>query len=119
MRRPYPPSPPRGSPALGVEAAVVLVITLAKLEALVRTLRIWLTRPPSGAKEALHLGLACWLAVALELALAVDILRTAIAPGWEAIGQLAAIAALRTLLNYFLQKEIEAAARHGIATGHP
>ena len=41
-----------------------------------------------------------------------NILRTAIAPSWEDIGKLAAIATLRTLLNFFLQREIETAARH-------
>jgi uncharacterized membrane protein len=41
--------------------------------------------------------------------LAADILRTAIAPTWEEIGKLAAIAALRTLLNYFLEREIRTA----------
>jgi uncharacterized membrane protein len=47
------------------------------------------------------------LAVALEFELAADILRTAVAPTWNEIGQLAAIAALRTALNYFLGKEID------------
>ncbi len=60
----------------------------------------------------MRLRLPRWLAVALEFALAADILRTAIAPSWEDIGKLAAIAALRTLLNYFLQREIETAAWH-------
>jgi uncharacterized membrane protein len=41
--------------------------------------------------------------------LAADIIRTAIAPTWADIGQLAAIAALRTFLNYFLDKDIEKA----------
>ncbi|MFD1731493.1 DUF1622 domain-containing protein [Deinococcus malanensis] len=58
-------------------------------------------------QEIARLHLARWLAVALEFTLAADILRTAIAPTWEEIGKLAAIAALRTLLNYFLQQEIE------------
>lgn len=100
--------------AVGVETAAVLVIALAALEAVFRTARIWLVRPalPDSAKEAVRLRLARWLAVALEFALAADILRTAIAPSWEEIGKLAAIAALRTLLNVFLQREIEAAARH-------
>jgi uncharacterized membrane protein len=49
--------------------------------------------------------------LALEFALAADILRTAIAPGREEIGKPAAIAALRTVLNFFLQREIEHAAR--------
>lgn len=45
--------------------------------------------------------------VALEFELAADILRTGITPTWFDIGQLAAIAALRTGLNYFLQQEID------------
>ena len=40
-----------------------------------------------------------------------DILRTAIAPDWDEIGKLAAIATLRTVLNFFLQREMEHAQR--------
>ena len=43
----------------------------------------------------------------LGFLLAADILKTAVAPSWNEIGQLAAIASLRTALNYFLGKEIE------------
>jgi uncharacterized membrane protein len=53
-----------------------------------------------------RLALGRWLALGLEFALAADILRTAIAPTWHDVGQLAAIAALRTMLNFFLAKEI-------------
>jgi uncharacterized membrane protein len=49
-----------------------------------------------------------YLAIAVEIA-AAAILRTAIAPTWNDIGQLAAIAVLRTALNFFLAKEIERA----------
>ena len=100
--------------ALAVEAAAVLVIALSSAEAAARAVFVFLARPamPDTAKEGVRLRLARWLAVALEFALAADILRTAIAPSWEDIGKLAAIAALRTLLNYFLQQEIETAARH-------
>lgn len=45
--------------------------------------------------------------MALELTLAADIFRTAVAPSWDEIGKLAAIIVLRTVLNYFLQKEVE------------
>jgi len=38
---------------------------------------------------------------------ATDILRTPVTPTWNDIEQLAAIAALRTALNYFLGKDIE------------
>ncbi len=46
------------------------------------------------------------LTLALELLLAADILRTAVAPTWTDIGKLAAIATIRTVLNYFLEKEL-------------
>jgi hypothetical protein len=44
--------------------------------------------------------------VGLEFELAADILRTAVTPSWKDIEQLVAIAALRTALNYFLEREI-------------
>jgi uncharacterized membrane protein len=53
----------------------------------------------------LNLGKA--LALTLEFLLAADILRTAVLPTWEDIGKLGAIAALRTLLNYFLERELK------------
>jgi uncharacterized membrane protein len=43
----------------------------------------------------------------LEFELAADIIRTAIAPTWTDIGQLAAIGLIRTFLNYFLEKDLE------------
>ena len=46
-----------------------------------------------------------FLVLALEFQLASDILTTAMAPSWQELGRLAAIAAIRTFLNYFLLKE--------------
>jgi uncharacterized membrane protein len=51
--------------------------------------------------------LARYLALALEFQLASDILETAISPEWQKIGELAAIAAIRTALNYFLTRELK------------
>ncbi|MDQ3302509.1 MAG: DUF1622 domain-containing protein [Actinomycetota bacterium] len=53
----------------------------------------------------LHLGR--FLALGLEFQLASDILATAVAPTFEEVQLLAAIAVIRTVLNYFLQKELE------------
>jgi uncharacterized membrane protein len=61
-------------------------------------------------KMEIRLSLGKTLAVALEFLLAADILRTAVAPTWEDIGKLTAIAVLRTLLNYFLERELS----HGL-----
>jgi uncharacterized membrane protein len=55
-----------------------------------------------------RLNFGLWLALALEFQLGADILNTTIAPTTEALIRLAAIAVIRTFLNYFLSKEIEA-----------
>ncbi|WP_149402885.1 DUF1622 domain-containing protein [Dictyobacter arantiisoli] len=105
--------------ASGVEGVAGLLIGLAALQATLRALILFVRKVGRNAglaeleTENIRLRLGRWLALALEFALAADILRTAIAPTWGEIGQLAAIATIRTLLNYFLQKEIDrAAVRH-------
>ncbi len=91
-----------------VELAAAVVIAVAATEATIKAALLFVNRrsPPS-AKTEVRLTLGRWLGVALEFELAADILRTAVAPTWNEIGQLAAIAALRTALNYFLGEEIE------------
>ena len=103
--------------ASGVETAAAVLIGLAAVEATWRSLLLFVpgrdafhaAGHPQDAKEAVRLRLGRWLAVALEFELAADILRTAVAPTWNEIGQLAAIVVLRTVLNYFLQAEIDKA----------
>lgn len=99
--------------AIGIEIGVGVIISLAVLETIARVTKVFLVRRRSSEKlkEEIRLNLGRWLALSLELAVAADILRSIIAPTWEEIGQLAAIIALRTLLNYFLAKEIEQAVR--------
>ena len=55
-----------------------------------------------------RLSLGRYLVLGLEFQLASDVLSTAVAPTFEEIGKLAAIAAIRTVLNYFLRKELAA-----------
>jgi uncharacterized membrane protein len=96
--------------AMGVEGAAAWVIGLAALQAVIRAMRTFLRRAngrEGEVRDEIRLGLGRWLALGLEFELAADILRTAVAPTWNEIGQLAAIAVLRTLLNFFLQKEID------------
>ena len=100
----------------GVEVAAALIIAAAAIEATIKAVIVFLDRRSSpDAKTAVRLTLGRWLAVALEFELAADILRTAVAPTWNEIGQLAAIAGLRTALNYFLEREI---ATEGAAERH-
>ncbi len=68
--------------------------------------------------NAIRLLLARYLALALEFQLAADILSTAIAPSWNQIGKLGAIAVIRTALNFFLSREMEQE-RTQVAPRHP
>jgi uncharacterized membrane protein len=91
----------------GVELAAAIIIGLAAVEAVWNALPLFVRRGMSQeAKVQVRLSLGRWLALGLEFALAADILRTAVAPSWRDIGQLAAIAVLRTGLNYGLEREI-------------
>lgn len=96
----------------GIELAAGVVIGFAALEAALRALPLFVRRrdTPRDEVELIRLRLGRWLTLALEFELAADILRTAVAPSWDEIGKLAAIVVLRTVLNYFLQKEVAKAA---------
>jgi len=86
-------------------AIIIAVGIVISLVLLVRAL-VHPTQPASFTRLRLVLG--SYLVLGLEFQLAADILKTAIAPSFTEIGQLAAIAAIRTVLNYFLTREIAA-----------
>ncbi|MGL6042374.1 MAG: DUF1622 domain-containing protein [Sandaracinobacteroides sp.] len=93
--------------ALGIEACVVLIVAFGSAQALVRTVGHVGRGLDEDARRGIWLGFATWILLALEFALAADIIRSAISPTWDEIGKLGAIATIRTLLNYFLAKDIE------------
>ncbi|MCK8493679.1 MULTISPECIES: DUF1622 domain-containing protein [Spirosoma] len=90
-----------------VEAGAAIVIAISSARALWNYLRAVITDYSLVVpKEEIRLSLGRSLALALELELGADILKTAVAPTWNDIGLLAAIAVLRTALNYFLEREL-------------
>ena len=90
---------------LGVETTGAVVIGIGIMVALWAFLRAMALRKPANF-NAIRLGFARYLALALEFQLGADILSTAITPTWDAIARLAAIAIIRTALNFFLMREI-------------
>lgn len=88
-----------------VEAAGAIVIVIGALVAMVKFV-VALLRRDAIEFTTVRLTLGRFLALGLEFQLASDVLRTAISPSFQEIGKLAAIAAIRTALNYFLAKEI-------------
>jgi uncharacterized membrane protein len=87
--------------AWGIEVVAALIIGLALMKALTHYFQGRLTQ------EEIRLKFGGSLALSLEFLLGADILETAVAPTWNDIGQLAAIAVLRTALNYFLERELK------------
>lgn len=89
-----------------VETAGAAVIFVGAVLAIVGFVRALPSRAPERF-TAVRLTLGRFLALGLEFQLASDVLRTAIAPSFEELGKLAAVAAIRTALNFFLAREIK------------
>lgn len=88
-----------------IEACGAVVIMIGAVIAIAKFV-IALTQRNINQFSRVRLTLARFLVLGLEFQLAADVLRTAISPSFEEIGKLAAIAAIRTVLNYFLNREI-------------
>jgi uncharacterized membrane protein len=97
---------------LFVETLGALVIAVGVVQVLV-LLTDHALRHRGESFAPVRMSFARYLTLALELQLAADILSTSVAPTWDRIGKLAAIAVIRTALNYFLNKEL----REEVAAG--
>ena len=96
-----------GYVALAIEAAAVFVVAFGAIQALSGVIVLIFQRAADEMQgREIWLKFATWILLALEFALAADIVRTAVAPTWDDITKLAVIAAIRTMLNYFLAKDI-------------
>ena len=91
-----------------IEAAAVLVVSFGSLEAMFK-LVVVMARPGAshGLRKAIWRRFGVWLLLGLEFALAADIITSVISPTWQDIGELGAIAVIRTFLNYFLEHDLE------------
>jgi uncharacterized membrane protein len=104
--------------SLVIEAGAILVVFYGALEAFVKLLGIIVTPASThGERKALWRRFGVWLLIGLEFELTADIIDTVVSPTWMDIGQLGAIAVIRTFLNYFLEKDLERAEETGEALG--
>jgi len=101
-----------------IHAMVLAIVIVGTIEAFLRSLRVLFSPSASGRpfRDA-YLRYARCLVGALTFQLAADIIESAMAPTWDEIGRLGAIALIRTFLNFFLERDLaeleqrEAAAR--------
>jgi uncharacterized membrane protein len=91
---------------LAIETTGAVIIGIGIIIAAFEFVRS-LVPPQMESYNRIRLTLARYLALALEFQLGADILSTAVAPTWDQIGKLGAIAVIRTALNYFLTKEMQ------------
>lgn len=89
-----------------VEILAALIIGIAVIKTLISYVSLFKLSPGKISKEEIRIQFGSSVAVSLELLLGADVLATAVAPSWDEIGKLAAIAVLRTALNYFLELEL-------------
>jgi uncharacterized membrane protein len=106
----------------GLDAIALLVIVVGTAEVSVKVVRA--ATKPLGYQEARKVWLhyARWLVAALTFQLAADIIESSVTTSWQSIGRLAAIAVIRTFLNYFLERDVAQQQREGetrIASSKP
>lgn len=94
--------------AAGAEIAAAIVIGGAVVRGVIDYVSHFLSpRQHFDSTEMIRLKLGRVLTLGLEFTVASDILRTAVAPTRQDILNLGAIVLLRTLLNYFLEREVQ------------
>ncbi|MDO8748465.1 MAG: DUF1622 domain-containing protein [Candidatus Omnitrophota bacterium] len=97
----------------GISFTLNIIGALITLRGIVIALGEFLKKEFSGKKdtiqlnESIRIALGSYLVLGLEFFIAGDIIKTIITPTWESLGILGAIVMIRTILSYFLTKEIK------------
>jgi uncharacterized membrane protein len=101
-----------------IDWLALVLIVVGAVEAFFRGLWTMLSSPDGHHEGDAWLRLGRWLVAGLTFQLAADVLETAITTSWDEVARLAAIAAIRTFLNYFLEHDLgEIRTRQGSAQG--
>lgn len=88
-----------------IDFLALIIVIFGTGEAFVRAAQAVVLRK-NPLYHQIWLRYARWLVAALTFQLAADIIESALTPTWEDIGRLAAIAVIRTFLNYFLGRDL-------------
>jgi len=96
--------------SLMLNLAALLVVALGSIEVLLSLVRLVLGTTSEDDKRLAWLRYGRWLVAALTFQLAADILQSSVIRGWQEIGRLAAVAGVRTFLNYFLDRDLTSVA---------
>jgi uncharacterized membrane protein len=89
-----------------IQAMALVVVAYGTLEAFVASIRAIFSPSPGRDFHSGYVRYARWLIAALTFQLAADIVQTTFAPSWDELGRLAAIAAIRAFINFFLEHDL-------------
>jgi len=91
--------------ARALELLAIAVIAFGAIESVIGLVRV---RMRTESRAQVRLAFARWLVAGMTFQLAADVVSTSFDPSWDQIGHLAAIAAIRTFLSFFLDREMDA-----------
>ena len=98
--------------AMVLQAVAIVVVVVGSVRAIAGILKGMLGRAAGViGPHAVWFDYARWLVAALTFQLGADIVATSFAPTWEELARLALVAAIRTFLSFFLDREIERASK--------
>ncbi len=91
---------------LVIDMMALLVVACGATEAFLRAMPMVFTAPDETRRRDVWLRFMRLLVAGLTFQLAADIIETSITTTWEALGRIAAIAVVRTFLNFFLERDL-------------
>jgi uncharacterized membrane protein len=90
-----------------IDAMALIIVVVGTVEAFVTGLWVAFPAPASHRRvREVWVRYGRWLVAGLTFQLAADIIGTSVAPSWQELGQLGAIAVIRTFLSYFLERDL-------------
>jgi uncharacterized membrane protein len=92
--------------SLSIELIAIAVIAIGAVVAVIGIARLRMRPETISADREVWMKFARWLVAGMTFQLAADIVSTSVAPSWDQVGHVAAIAAIRTFLSYFLDREM-------------
>ena len=94
------------SAVIVIDAMAMVLIVVGTVEAFIGGFRLMLSGRSGHERRDVWLRYGRWLIAGLTFQLGADIIETSIRTDWVSIGRLAAVAAIRTFLNYFLERDL-------------
>jgi uncharacterized membrane protein len=89
-----------------IDWLALILIVVGAVEAFFQGLWTMFASSDGHHEREVWLRLGRWLVAGLTFQLAADVLETAITTSWDEVARLGAIAAIRTFLNYFLERDL-------------